>query len=174
MRRVSWSRRWACRRSSKSWGPQLPIRFVAAQPMKGPDHDCMSERDDGPFLPPAGGQAVREGRPVGPLRAGRRMGPLRQPRTHGLLALAGLPRALFPGARMVARGDAAPGCSAGGRAEAPHVDAPLGHPPLPAPLIAPGNRVQERDGPGEGQGGVRRFRGGGAARLVPGPWRRNG
>ena len=68
--------------------PQLPIGFVADEHVKGTDHDGVSDRDDRPFLPPAGGQALIEGRQVGPLRAGRRMGQLRQPCAQGLVGLA--------------------------------------------------------------------------------------
>src|SRR5919108_2872486 len=102
------------------------------------------------------------------------MGQLRQPRAQGLIALAGLPRALFPSALIVARGDAAPGRQAGGRAQASHIDAPFGHQQLPTPLVDPGHRVQERDGPREGHRGTPRIWGGSAARLTYGPWRLSG
>jgi hypothetical protein len=39
-------------------GPQLPIGFVADEHMEGTDHDRVRDRNNGPFLSPAGGQPL--------------------------------------------------------------------------------------------------------------------
>jgi hypothetical protein len=103
-------------------GPQLPIRVLAREQMEGPDHERMGHGDDGAFLPPTGGQALRQGRQRGPLGVGCRMGQRGQAWAQGLVAHAGLPRALRAGTLIVARCDATPGRHAGGRAKAPPVD----------------------------------------------------
>jgi hypothetical protein len=42
----------------KVMGPQLPIRLAVGEHMEGTDHDRVSHRNDGAFLPATGGQAV--------------------------------------------------------------------------------------------------------------------
>src|SRR5919108_3854430 len=122
-------------------GPQLSLAFVAGEPMEGTDDERVGHRQDGPFLPATGSQALIQGGSGSPLRAGRRRGPLGQAGAQGLGALAGLPGASLAGAVIVAGGDATPSRQAGGRATAPQVDAPLRYQQLSSPRVDAGNRV---------------------------------
>jgi len=70
----------------KVMGPQLPIGFLAREPMEGTDHDRMGHGDDGTLLPPTGGQALIQGRQLGPLGVGCRMGQLGQAYAQSLVA----------------------------------------------------------------------------------------
>jgi hypothetical protein len=72
------------------------VGFMTREPMEGTDHHRVGHRDDGPFLPPSGRQALIEGREVGPFRAYRRMRQLGQRRAQDAIAFAGLPQPLFP------------------------------------------------------------------------------
>ncbi len=50
----------------KIGGPELMVRFVTGQQMARTDDNGMGHRDNGPLLPPTGGQAMIQGRHVGP------------------------------------------------------------------------------------------------------------
>ena len=146
-------------------GASLLIRFVAREQLDGTDHDRMGPGHDGAFRSPA----ERPGADTGPrglgLWCGRPRGPVASSRCAGRGCLCGSARALFAGAFVVARRHAAPGCEAGGGAQAGHVDPPLRHQQLPTPLIDAGHGGQDRDRPRKGHGGGRRRCGRGGTQV---------
>jgi hypothetical protein len=81
---------------------------MARAHLEGTDPDRMGDGDDGAFRPPTGGQARIQGRPRGPLGAGGSMGQRGQAWAPGLVAGAGLPRAVRAGTLIMARGALAP------------------------------------------------------------------
>src|SRR5262249_45450202 len=83
-------------------GSQVAIGFLAHEHGEGADADRMGHGHDGPFLAPAGREALRERRQVGPLGPGGGVSHLGQAGPQGAIALAGLPRPPFPRAVVMA------------------------------------------------------------------------
>ena len=111
----------------RSHGPLDPAT-VPGGSAYGTDGHRMRDGDHGPFLPPAGRQAVVQGRPVGPLGARRGMGQLREDRPQGLLPRPNPARAWLARTRLVAWRHPGPDRQTGGGAQARPVDPGLGHP----------------------------------------------
>src|SRR5262249_20234496 len=54
----------------KVMDPQLPIGFMAREPMEGTDHDRMCDGDEGALLPPTGPLGLAQGGRSAPAVAG--------------------------------------------------------------------------------------------------------
>jgi hypothetical protein len=126
---------------------------MAGEPRGGTADDGMGDGHDRPLLAPTSRQALVPSGPRRPLGAGGGMSPLGQARAQDTIAPAGFPRPPFPGALVAARGCPRPGRQAAGRATAPPIGAPLGHPQLGAALVHPRPGSQRGDGLRKAHGG---------------------
>jgi hypothetical protein len=118
-------------------GPQLARRFMTGARVKRTDDNRMGHGHDGPFLPPAGSQALVRGGQIRSLGPGGGMGDLGQARAQGAMALAGLARPLFAGTLVIPWGHPRPGRQATGRANASHIGAPTRRPTALRPAGPP-------------------------------------
>ncbi len=77
-------------------GPQFTVQFMAGEHMEGTHNDGVGNGHDRPLSPATGGQALIQGRQVGPFGPRSSVSQLRQAGPQGAIALAGLARACLP------------------------------------------------------------------------------
>jgi hypothetical protein len=128
-------------------GAHVPIGFLSHQHTKDTGDLRMGHGDHGFLASTTCCQAVRQGRPVGPLGTSRGVGQWSQDGSQGLIPVAGAAVALLACAGIVPRGNPDPGRHGGRRATAGHLDPRLDHVPLRSSLADSEDRVQQSHRP---------------------------